>query len=99
MLAHATDNVLQDVHCKIVWFHFTCLKPTNKPKSKKRYCPECRKLPEFSKKEGKIYVDSLMWVLNNVLAAVCNVYLMVVNTCVLVGKLYIDGYAMENDMV
>ena len=38
----------------------------------------------FKKKE-KIYVDSLMWVLNNVLAAVCNVYLMLMNTYVLVG--------------
>ncbi|WAR16118.1 LOW QUALITY PROTEIN: hypothetical protein MAR_030712 [Mya arenaria] len=36
---------------KIVWFHFTCLKLTNKPKAKKWYCPDCRRLPEFSKKE------------------------------------------------
>ncbi|WAR08661.1 LOW QUALITY PROTEIN: YNG2-like protein, partial [Mya arenaria] len=43
--------VCDNENCKIVWFHFTCLKLTNKPKAKKWYCPDCRRLPECSKKE------------------------------------------------
>lgn len=40
-------------NCHIKWFHFICLKMTCKPKSKLWYCPECRKLSQFSKKRVK----------------------------------------------
>ena len=40
--------------CKIEWFHLKCLKITQNsiPKGK-WYCPECRKLPQFSRSKGK----------------------------------------------
>ena len=37
--------------CEIKWFHFECVQISKKPKSKKWYCPDCRKLPQF--KRGK----------------------------------------------
>ena len=37
--------------CDIKWFHFECVKISRAPKSKKWYCPDCRKLPQF--KRGK----------------------------------------------
>lgn len=37
-------------HCKIVWFHFECLKITTAPK-RKWFCPDCRK--ENLAKKGK----------------------------------------------
>jgi hypothetical protein len=40
-------------NCDIKWFHFTCLKLSNEPKSKLWYCPDCRKLPEYSRKRIK----------------------------------------------
>lgn len=40
-------------NCDIKWFHFECLNLKNKPKSKCWYCPDCRKLPEFSRKRLK----------------------------------------------
>ena len=43
------DNSL----CKYEWFHFQCLGLFCKPKSKKWYCPDCRKLPEFRRKSTK----------------------------------------------
>ena len=41
-------------NCDIKWFHFECLNLKSKPKSKCWYCPDCRKLPEFSRKRSKI---------------------------------------------
>ena len=40
--------------CIIEWFHMKCLKitPNSIPKGK-WYCPECRKLPQFSRSKGK----------------------------------------------
>ena len=40
-------------NCDIKWFHFECLNLKNKPKSKTWYCPDCRKIPEFSRKRFK----------------------------------------------
>ena len=37
-------------NCKLIWFHFTCLKLDAAPKCAKWYCPDCRKLPEFKRK-------------------------------------------------
>lgn len=36
-------------NCKIVGFHFTCLKMDKPPKSSQWFCPDCRKLAEFRK--------------------------------------------------
>ena len=41
-------------NCDIKWFHFECLNLKSKPKSKCWYCPDYRKLPEFSRKRSKI---------------------------------------------
>ena len=38
--------------CKIEWFHTRCLKIKTVPKGK-WYCPDCRKLPQFTKGKGK----------------------------------------------
>ena len=38
--------------CKIEWFHQSCLKLKNLPRGK-WYCPDCRKLPQFSKGKKK----------------------------------------------
>ena len=38
--------------CKYEWFHFSCLKLSTVPKGK-RYCPDCRILPQFLKRKGK----------------------------------------------
>ena len=35
------------------WFHLECLKLSNAPRSAKWYCPNCRLLPEFSRKRKK----------------------------------------------
>ena len=39
--------------CLYEWFHFSCLKLSSKPKTRLWYCPECRKLPQFSRKKAK----------------------------------------------
>ncbi|KAH3777905.1 hypothetical protein DPMN_179353 [Dreissena polymorpha] len=41
-------------NCKIVWFHFACLKMDKPPKSIKWYCPDCRKLPEFKRSRARV---------------------------------------------
>ncbi len=38
--------------CKLKWFHMNCLKIASAPRGK-WYCPECRRLPEFSKSRKK----------------------------------------------
>lgn len=43
----ACDNSL----CPYVWFHFDCLKLRAPPRSKKWFCPDCRKLPQFKKRK------------------------------------------------
>ena len=49
----ASDNP----NCMIEWFHLECLKIQSVPKGKSKwYCPDCRKLPEFTRKKKK---DSL----------------------------------------
>lgn len=40
-------------NCPIQWFHTSCIKLKSVPKDK-WYCPECRKLPEFSTKKRKV---------------------------------------------
>lgn len=32
--------------CPYAWFHFDCLKLTASPRSKKWFCPDCRKIPK-----------------------------------------------------
>jgi len=40
--------------CGIEWFHIKCLKISKVPKGKSKwYCPDCRKLPKFSRKKTK----------------------------------------------
>ena len=44
-------------NCMIEWFHLECLIIQSVPKGKSKwYCPDCRKLPEFTRKKKK---DSL----------------------------------------
>ena len=43
--------------CTMEWFHFNCLKLDSEPKTKKWYCPDCSKLPEFCKKWKKGYLN------------------------------------------
>ena len=43
----------ENVACKIEWFHMKCLKITTAPRGK-WYCPDCRKLPQFSRKRSKV---------------------------------------------
>ena len=38
-------------NCVYKWFHFDCLGLTSEPKSKQWFCPECRRLPKFSRKK------------------------------------------------
>lgn len=41
-------------NCMIEWFHLECLKIQSVPKGKSKwYCPDCRKLPEFTRKKKK----------------------------------------------
>ena len=35
------------------WFHLSCLKLKNSPRSNKWYCANCRKLPQFTRKKQK----------------------------------------------
>ncbi len=42
-----------NVDCPIEWFHFECLKIKNAPIGQ-WYCPDCRKLPQFTKKKKRI---------------------------------------------
>ena len=35
-------------NCQYEWFHLTCLGLNTLPKKKHWYCPDCRKLPQFS---------------------------------------------------
>ena len=37
-----------NTNCKVEWFHMKCLKISSAPHGK-WYCPDCRKLPEFSR--------------------------------------------------
>ena len=39
--------------CPYVWFHFDCLKLSTTPRAKQWFCPECRKLPQYSRKKRK----------------------------------------------
>ena len=39
--------------CPYVWFHFDCLKLSTTPRTKQWFCPECRKLPQYSRKKRK----------------------------------------------
>ena len=39
--------------CLYQWFHFDCLGLKSQPKSKKWFCPECRKLPQFQLKKKR----------------------------------------------
>lgn len=39
--------------CPYRWFHFDCLKLTVPPRSKKWFCPDCRKLPHVKKTKLK----------------------------------------------
>ena len=43
--------------CTTEWFHFDGLKLDSEPKTKKWYCPDCSKLPEFCKKWKKGYLN------------------------------------------
>ena len=36
-----------------VWFHFDCLKLSTTPRTKQWLCPECRKLPQYSREKRK----------------------------------------------
>ena len=35
------------------WFHLECLKMKNPPRTNKWYCPDCRKLPQFTRKKQR----------------------------------------------
>ena len=35
--------------CEIKWFHYECVKISRAPRTKKWYCPDCRKLPQFKR--------------------------------------------------
>ena len=35
------------------WFHLECLKMKNAPRTNKWYCPDCRKLPQFTRKKQR----------------------------------------------
>lgn len=39
--------------CPYTWFHLSCLGLKSPPSSRTWYCPDCRKLPEFSRKKRK----------------------------------------------
>ena len=39
-------------NCSLLWFHYLCLKISSAPKGT-WFCPDCRKLPQFSKCRGR----------------------------------------------
>ena len=44
--------------CPHAWFHVSCLGLKSLPSSRTWYCPDCRKLPEFSRKKRKTATHS-----------------------------------------
>ena len=61
--------VCDNVDCSIEWCNLDCLKIESAPKEK-WYCPNCRKLPQFTIKKKKQAVISLS--INSSLTNICS---------------------------